>query len=101
MRLEELPSQRTHGDEASSTFLPATLEKASFIRILPHGKTGTRGAPSIDDFCIRPASGTDPFEKIEDQAVDRAGHLARSVLKRGRCRNGCRMPGQPRCDATP
>src|SRR5262249_48995383 len=74
MRGEEFPSERTHRDEASAALQPVALDEASFIRIFPHRKTGTGGAPRVHDLGIRPAPGADPFEKIEDQKVDRVGH---------------------------
>jgi len=36
MRVEELPSARTHRDEASPALQPVALDEASFMRIFPH-----------------------------------------------------------------
>jgi hypothetical protein len=92
MRVEELAPERTHGDDASTALLTVKLEEASVIRIFPHRKPGTGRAPRVHDLRICPVPGTDPFEKIEDQGVDRVPHVGSSVLERSAWRNGIR-PG--------
>jgi hypothetical protein len=92
MRVEELGPQRAHGDDASTALVKVTLDEASVIGIFPHRKPGTGRAPRVHDLGICPVPGTDPFEKIEDQGVDRVAHVGPSILERSACRNGIR-PG--------
>jgi hypothetical protein len=50
------------------------LDVATFIGLFPNGESGTGRAPSLHDLSIRPGFGTDPFEEIEDESVNRIGH---------------------------
>jgi len=50
------------------------LDEAALIGFFPNRKSGTGRAPSVNDLSIRPRFGADPFEKIEDQSVNRIWH---------------------------
>ena len=50
------------------------LNEAACIGFFPNRKLRTRRAPSIDNLSIRSSFGTDPFEEIKDQHVNRVWH---------------------------
>jgi hypothetical protein len=69
--------------DCPSSVLHIMGHEAAIVGVFPDREFGTGGAPGVHDFCIRPASGADPFEKIEDQAVDRVGHLGGECTRTG------------------
>src|SRR5262245_41203563 len=54
------------------------LDEATFIGLFPNRKSRAGRTPSLDDLSIRPCSGTDPFEEIEDQSFNRIWHSCAS-----------------------
>ena len=46
-------------------------EEAAFGGVFPHGETGARGAPSVDDVGVGARRAGAPFHKIENERIER------------------------------
>jgi hypothetical protein len=52
----------------------ATLDKASVVGVLPHGKARTRRPPRIEHLGIGTRTGVQPLEEIEGQVIEDVVH---------------------------
>jgi hypothetical protein len=59
-----------YGNERADSGRVLANDVATRIGLFPHGQARTRGAPSVDDFGIRPISWPDPLKKIDHQCVN-------------------------------
>jgi type III restriction enzyme len=50
------------------------LEEAPVVGLFPNRQSGAGRAPSLNHLAIRPCFGTDPFQQIEDQSLNRIRH---------------------------
>ena len=67
----------SHGCNRDQRFEPRLMtmfNEASFIGFFPNRKPRTRRAPDFDHFPIGPPIGTNPFQQIENQNIDRVRH---------------------------
>jgi hypothetical protein len=62
-------SQGGHRHVSSATLLVAMVKEASRVGLLPHREPGTRSAPGVDYFGVRPRVGANPLKQVEDQGV--------------------------------
>ena len=73
-------------NESAASFFVPPVDKATFVRVLPHGQPRARSAPSLHHLCVWLRIGSDPFQEIEDQWLERIrqGSL-HSVLVNDQC----------------
>jgi hypothetical protein len=71
MLSEMLTPKAGHRDELSEALLIMPPYEATLSSVLPNRKTWAGGSPCVHHFRIRPRSGSDPFEQIEDQGFYR------------------------------
>src|SRR5262245_17337185 len=71
---EELCPHRGYRDQRLRVVRTVMLEEASVVGLFPNRQSRAGRAPSLNHLAIRPCFGTDPFQQIEDQSLNRIRH---------------------------
>ncbi len=74
LRPQVLGTGRRHRHRTAGPGPIEPLDEAPVVGVLPHGEARARRPPRLHDLVVGARTGPQPFEEIEDQAVDGVGH---------------------------
>ena len=69
--LEECAALGAEVDDAVALWI--VIDEAVGAGVFPDGKTGTGGAPGVEDFGVGPGLGGNPFEELQREGPGRFG----------------------------